>query len=149
MAQADGAISIRSMRAADQAIYRQRSTDLDGTQNLQLDLPAGEPPCMVLEVVVDVNSLATMAPSVYELGVYGFIIEVSGLPVDLLGVSKWRVVDGTFAAGTRIAAHLKPDQPAIWKVGERLQLLHSEVDTNGAPTADRETYVRVRRMPVP
>lgn len=147
MAQVDGAIEVRSMRAADQAIYRQRSTDIDGEQNLIVGLPSGEPACMILEVQIDINSLATMMPSVYEVGVAGYVIEVAGLPVDLLGVTKWRVVSGTFAAGTRITAHLKPDQPAIWKLGERVQFLHPEVDTNGAPTADRETYIRVRRLP--
>lgn len=149
MAQVENAITIRANRAADQAIYEQRTTDMDGDQNLILALPAGEPPCLVLEIQMDVLTFATMAVTPYEFGAEGFIIDVAGNPVDFLGVGKWYPIAGTLAAESRMALWLRPDQPALWRVGERLQLLHPELDTNAAPTLDREVYIRVRRLPAP
>lgn len=142
MPQVDGAPTIVSDRYANQVIVGQTSTDIDGDQARSLVLPAGLGQVLISEVEVNVSSIATMiATPEAAKGVQLRIVDGSGVIRDFLGSATWRVINAT-----RLCAQVIPDTPVIWKDGEAVRLLHQELDTNAAPTADEEVAIRCLRM---
>jgi hypothetical protein len=131
-------------RPAGTSIVYGTATDINNDQALNYELPLGFPDCLILELILQISSIATMMVTPEFHGPVIWVVStIDGGVRDLLGTERWV---RSLTPSTGLVAHLKPDQPALLRRTESLQLVFAEVDTNATPTADLNVYVRVRRL---
>lgn len=144
-------MAVLSERALEQVVLRTTTSDVDGNQQLDNELPAGFGDCIILNVFVDISGVATSVASPETLGPLVRLISPSGTPTQMIGSEYWRSTSS--GAGLGFGAMVDPEQPVFWRAAESLRVQFLEVDTNATPTADASVYVLVRRLrqlgPVP
>ena len=119
----------------------------DGPLNWTLALPATFGDCLVYSVRLHWSQIAT---AVYNNGAVNrmsaLLVNPTGSTIAAVGTAQIAYVGDT-ANGNPMAAQIEVVRPpALWRTTERLVLEAPEQDSNGAPTVDIGTYVRVLRL---
>lgn len=144
------AMVIQSDRIGGRTVLVGTGTDIDGDQALSYEQPSTFGDCLLESIRVTVSGFATVAASLFELGVSANIVHTAPVDLaDIVGNGKWHLIAGTFAAPTSASAFIEPLRAVLWRSGESLRISFDEVDTNGAPTADLIVQVRVLRLRAP
>lgn len=129
-----------SDRPAGQVIFLASAVNIDNDQALQNAMPVGTGAVMVLEVIVDITSIATMmtTPELYGPYVRSRSSDATTIR-DFIGIERWTRVN-TDQLCVRVAG----DQPLYLDQGDLLEVRFEEVDTNASPTADINIFARCR-----
>lgn len=142
-------LTIQSDRFSGRALLVGTVANLDGDQGLDFEQPSNFGDCLLESCRISVTPFATVAASLFELGVSFGIVHTLPLDLaDIVGVAKWHLISGTFAAPTSATAYVEPMRSVLWRTGESLRIAFAEVDTNAVPTADLTVQVRVNRLRV-
>lgn len=132
-------------RAFDEASLYGTKVNLDGDQDDDWGPPAGFGDCALLEVYVEVQSIATLQSSFFtEAGPSAQLWEVGLVRGVEVGMSDFWKING--ATNQTVSARISPDQVQFWREGERLRIRFREIDENATPTADLFVWVKVRRL---
>lgn len=140
-------LTIQSDRFVGKTLLVATASNLDGDQGLDFEQPNNFGDCMLEAVRISVTQFATVAASLFELGVSFGIVHTLPLDLaDIVGVGKWHLISGTFAAPTSATAFVEPWRSVLWRSGESLRIAFAEVDTNASPTVDLTVQARVVRL---
>jgi len=108
--------------------------------NVQLTLPTNFGDCLVLEWVLDITAGTPAADAVITArGAALSIITPAGLTIDHLGTNRYVIT----SAGL-VHAQAYPDQAAIFRTNEQLNLYAANISTAGNNTL--ELFIRVKRL---
>lgn len=142
-------LTIQSDRFSGRALLIATASNLDGDQGLDFEQPSNFGDCLLEAVRISASSFATVAASLFELGVSFGIVHTLPLDLaDIVGVAEWQLISGTFAAPTSATAYVEPMRSVLWRTGESLRIAFAEIDTNASPTVDLTVQVRVNRLRV-
>lgn len=132
--------TVRSDRALEQVVLQGNELNVDGDKVVGWTLPTGFGDCVLLNVFVGVNSIATMMADSTTKGPTVYLWDATGY-ADVVGTEPW-----TLRAADGVSAFIDPDQAVFWREGELLYTAFPEADANAAPTGDLQVVFKVRRL---
>lgn len=132
--------SVVSERQSPVATLVYQQANVDGDVNVLNAMPAGFGDCLVEDVMVLVNGIATVVADPFNLGVRAVAWDGINI-VDHGGTARWVQV-----SATSVTARVWPEQPFLLRSGDSLIVSYSEVDTNASPTGDLTITVKARRL---
>lgn len=135
----DVVLTIQSEREGGQATLTGVSSNLDGSQSIQWDLPVGFGDCYVIRPTVYVSQIATAMATPGLFGVMFWQTTAAGAIADIWGQQRWIVVGGSLVAA------YQPLLAVLWRESESVSTDFDEVDINATPTADVRLSVLVHR----
>jgi len=139
--------TLRSERWLDEVLIAGQIANVDGDIAVELSLPPGIGDLAIIEALLDVDSIATLATNIELQAIRWVITNAAGTTVDIIGVTRWGQREATTIA---ISTYVSPDPLVLWRQGEILNAKFREVDTNLTPTGDLGIVAKcVRVRPVP
>lgn len=136
-------MTLLSERWLDEVVLLGNLTNMDGDQDNEFVPPAGLGDLAIMELLYFVLNIATILGSFHLYNLRGMVVNAAGSAVDIIGQHEFYQ---TGISNLRLTTYLSPD-PLVWlKEGERIQLVHAELDTNATPTADAQVYVKCVRV---
>lgn len=139
---ADQALLHRSERWLDEVLLAGSKLNVDGDQADTWIPPYGLGDLAIMEIGIDINTLATSVADPTAIGVRIGVVDAAGSSiVDIAGDAPFRRM-----AANRLEAYISPDPLVLVRQGEKIVIEFPEVDINATPTGDLAVYVKCVRV---
>lgn len=139
---AEDRLSLSAERWLDQVMLTKSKSAIDGDQADTWLLPVGIGDVALMEMMVEVASIATLVGSVEMVGVQLMVLNAAADTVrDIAGVERW-----VRTGAATIAAYLSPDPLVLVRQDEKFLIRFGEVDTNVTPTGVLQIFAKVVRV---
>lgn len=133
-------MTLISERWLDEVVLSGAISNIDGDQDNEFVPPSGLPDLALMELLYFVLNVATKA-TITEFAARTMIVNAAGSAVDIAGVDKFRSL-----GAARFGFYCSPDPLVLMRQGERLQIIHDELDTNATAAADVILYAKFVRV---